>query len=148
MRTLQSLFLIATALLLGSGCNFNTLDDKSKFTLIPGRANTVEAFYDQPVTKVETAVRNALSRYGTITEEKRLPVTGEETTKLVFSARIDTRHVRVSVKSNKETPAYTNTYVQAWTTSRNPDLQVAFKTDREIYLVLFNINNPQQQTSN
>ena len=147
MRTLQSLFLIATALLLGSGCNFDTLDDKSKFTLIPGRTNTIDALFDKPTAEVEAAVRAALSTLGTITEEKRLPVANEEATKSVFTARINTRHVRVLVKPSTESPdAISEVRVQAWTKSRNPDLLIASEIKLAVYNAL--VHASLQQTSN
>ena len=147
MRILQSFFLIATILLLGSGCNFDTLDDKSKFTLIPGRANTLHAQFDRPTADVEAAVRATLSALGTITEEKRLPVTDEEVTKNVFTARINTRHVRVSVKPSKESPdVISDMRIQAWTKSRNPDLMIASEIKLAVFSAL--VNASLKQTSN
>ena len=132
---------------LGLGCNFPTLDDNSKFTLIPGRTNTIDSQYDKPSANVEAAVRVALSALGTITEEKKLPGSEEGVPKNVFTARINTRHVRVLVKPSKESPdAISDVSVQVWTTSRNPDLLVAIEIDKAIYNAL--VHASLQQTNN
>ena len=147
MRALKSLLLVGSTLVLGLGCNFGTLDDQSKFTLIPGRTNTINSQYDRPVADVGAAVRAALNTLGTITEEKKLPMPEEEVVKTVFTARINTRHVRVLVKPFKESPdVISDVSVQVWTTSRNPDLLVAYETDKAIYNAL--VTASLQQTSN
>ena len=133
--------------MLGLGCNFGTLDNKSKFTLVPGRTNTVDSKYDISSAGVEAAVRVALGALGTITEEKRLPVSEEGVNKNVFTARINTRYVQVLVKPSKESPsAVSDVSVQAWTAARNPDLLVAFEIDKAIHNQL--ITASLQQTNN
>ena len=87
MRAIKTFFLTGLAVVLGAGC-FTTADDKSKLTPIPWRTDSVERRYDKPVADVMAATRVALGAMGTIT--------GEEATKKVISARINTRYVTVS----------------------------------------------------
>ncbi len=137
MKALKLLFLTGMALVLGVGC-FTTADDKSKFTPIPWRTDSVERRYDKPVADVMAATRTALGAMGTIT--------GEEATKSVVSARINTRYVWVKVSPDPQAPdAISAVKIQVRTKYRNPDQQTASAIAEQITLALIAAANPQPQ---
>ena len=137
MRAMKKFFLTSMAVILGAGC-FTTADDKSKFTLIPRRTDSVERRYDKPVADVMAATRIALGAMGTIT--------GEEATKNVISARINTRYVWVKVSPDSQAPeAISAVRIQVRTKYRNPDQQTASAIAEQVTLALIAAANPQPQ---
>ncbi len=129
--------------ILNSGC-YTTADDKSKFTLVPGRTDSVERRYDKPVPEVMAAVRTAISAMGTIT--------GEEATKNVITARINTNYVWIRVTPDKQAPeAISAVRFQVRTQSswlvggRQPDLQTASAIAEQTTLALIAAANPQSK---
>ena len=127
--------------ILNSGC-YTTADDKSKFTLVPGRDDSVERRYDKPVPEVMAAVRTAVSAMGTIT--------GEEATKNIITARINTNYVWIKVTPDKQAPeAISAVRFQVRTQSswlvggRQPDLQTASAIAEQTTLALIAAANPQ-----
>lgn len=141
MRATKLFVLMTVAVILNTGC-FTTADDKSKFTLVPGRADSVERRYDKPVAEVMAAVRSALGAMGTIT--------GEEATKNVITARINTNYVWVKVTPDKQAPeAISAVRFQVRTKSswivggRQPDLQTASAIAEQTTLALIAAANPQ-----
>ena len=134
---MKKFFLTSMAVILGAGC-FTTADDKSKFTLIPRRTDSVERRYDKPVADVMAATRIALGAMGTIT--------GEEATKNVISARINTRYVWVKVSPDSQAPeAISAVRIQVRTKYRNPDQQTASAIAEQVTLALIAAANPQPQ---
>ena len=137
MRAMKKFFLTSMAVMLGAGC-FTTADDKSKFTPIPWRTDSVERRYDKPVADVMAATRIALGAMGTIT--------GEEATKNVISARINTRYVWVKVSPDSQAPeAISAVRIQVRTKYRNPDQQTASAIAEQVTLALIAAANPQPQ---
>ncbi|MEE2813315.1 MAG: hypothetical protein VX945_02340 [Verrucomicrobiota bacterium] len=141
MRATKLFVLMTVAVILNTGC-YSTADDKSKFTLVPGRADSVERRYDKPVAEVMAAVRSALGAMGTIT--------GEEATKNVITARINTNYVWVKVTPDKQAPeAISAVRFQVRTKSswivggRQPDLQTASAIAEQTTLALIAAANPQ-----
>ena len=147
MRVFNIFFLTLTAGVMSSGC-YTTADDKSKFTLIPGRTDSVQRRYDKPVPEVMAAVRSAVSSIGTLTSEKKVPE--GEMMKNVITGRIDTRRVWVTVRPDKEAPETISAVsFQVRTDSsflvggRNPDLQTAAALAEQTTLALIAAANPQ-----
>ena len=137
MRAIKTFFLAGLAVVLSAGC-FTTADDKSKFTPIPWRTDSVERRYDKPVADVMAAIRIALGAMGTIT--------GEEATKSVISARINTRYVWVKVSPDPQAPdAISAVRIQVRTKYRNPDQQTASAIAEQVTLALIAAANPQPQ---
>ena len=137
MRAMKKFFLTSMAVMLGAGC-FTTADDKSKFTPIPWRTDSVERRYDKPVADVMAATRIALGAMGTIT--------GEEATKNVISARINTRYVWVKVSPDSQAPdAISAVRIQVRTKYRIPDQQTASAIAEQVTLALIAAANPQPQ---
>ena len=141
MRAIKLFLLMTVATVLNSGC-YTTADDKSQFTLIPGRSDSVERRYDKPVPEVMAAVRTAVGAMGTIT--------GEEATKNVITARINTNYVWIKVSPDKQAPeAISAVQFQVRTKSswliggRQPDLQTASAIAEQTTLALIAAANPQ-----
>mgnify|MGYP001160978238 FL=1 len=141
MRAVKLFLLMTVAAILNSGC-YTTADDKSQFTLIPGRTDSVERRYDKPVPEVMAAVRTAVGAMGTIT--------GEEATKNVITARINTNYVWIKVSPDKQAPeAISAVQFQVRTNSswliggRQPDLQTASAIAEQTTLALIAAANPQ-----
>jgi tetratricopeptide (TPR) repeat protein len=112
------------------------VDNKSGFTLIPGRTDSVERRYDKPVAEVMAAVRIALQSMGTIT--------GEEAAKNVITARINTNYVWVKVTPDKQAPeAISAVRFQVRTKSSRPDLQTASAIAEQTTLALISAANLQ-----
>ena len=147
MRVFNIFFLTLTAGVMSSGC-YTTADDKSKFTLIPGRTDTVQRRYDKPVPEVMAAVRQAVEHLGTFTSEKKVPE--GELMKNVITGRIDTRRVWITVRPDKELPETVSAVsFQVRTDSsflvggRNPDLQTAGELAEQTFSALTAAANPQ-----
>ena len=137
MRAIKTFFLTGLAVVLGAGC-FTTADDKSKFTPIPWRTDSVERRYDKPVADVMAATRVALGAMGTIT--------GEEATKNVISARINTRYVWVKISPDSQAPeAISAVRIQVRTKYRNPEQQTASAIAAQVTLALIAAANPPPQ---
>ena len=141
MRATKLLVLTTVAAILSTGC-YSTADDKSRFTLVPGRIDSVERRYDKPVTEVMAAVRSAVGAMGTITSE--------EATKNVITARINTNYVWVKVTPDKQAPeAISAVRFQVRTKSswilggRQPDIQTASAIAEQTTLALIAAANPQ-----
>ena len=147
MRVFYIFFLTLTAAVMGSGC-YTTGDNESKFTLIPGRTDTVQRRYNKPIPEVMNAVRSAVSTLGTLTSEKKVPE--GELMKNVITGRIDTRRIWVTVSPDKELPGPVSAVsFQVRTDSsflvggRNPDLQTAAALAEQTTLALIAAANPQ-----
>ena len=98
----------------------------------------MERRYDKPVADVMAATRIALGAMGTIT--------GEEATKSVISARINTRYVWVKVSPDPQAPdAISAVRIQVRTKYRNPDQQTASAIAEQVTLALIAAANPQPQ---
>ena len=141
MRATKLLVLTTVAAILSTGC-YSTADDKSRFTLVPGRIDSVERRYDKPVAEVMAAVRSAVGAMGTITSE--------EATKNVITARINTNYVWVKVTPDKQAPeAISAVRFQVRTKSswilggRQPDIQTASAIAEQTTLALIAAANPQ-----
>ncbi len=118
MRLLKSTILAALVLpLLSTGC-YTTQSGKSKFTFIPGRADTVPKRYDQPVETVFGAAREAIELVGTLTSEER--------TKNVLTGRVNSRYVWIKVMPDEQSPENISAvHIQVRTKYGNPDLLTA-----------------------
>ena len=98
----------------------------------------MERRYDKPVADVMAATRVALGAMGTIT--------GEEATKNVVSARINTRYVWVKISPDSQAPeAISAVRIQVRTKYRNPDQQTASAIAEQVTLALIAAANPQPQ---
>ena len=138
MRLLKFTILAALVLpILSTGC-YTTQGGKSKFTFIPGRADTVPKRYDRPVETVLSASREAVERLGTLTSEER--------TKNVLTGRINSRYVWIKVSPDKQSPeniSFVN--IQVRTPYGNPDLVLAAEVAMETYAALIRAENKAAQ---
>ena len=138
MRLLKFTILAALVLsVLSTGC-YSTQSGKSKFTLIPGRTDTVPKRYDRPVENVLAASREALDLLGTMTPEQVNPTDKSH----VLTGRINSSYVEIKVLPDKQSPEnISEVYIQVRTKYRNPNLLLASELSNQITLALIRAEN-------
>jgi len=141
IKGMKKLFLMMMALAM-FGCatvprdNVSIRANKKKDATYTGASIKLPRLYDRPINVVLPTVRKVLAAFGTITTK--------DTATNIINARVDKRHVTVTVEPDKEIESFTRvTYQVSSSGILNHDWRLASKLAEATFRNLIVQENPQ-----